>query len=61
MPNASQKTVVEEDEALQLESELRAIARAKAAVREFIGADRLLSEELIAERRVEVRREFEGA
>jgi len=49
---------VDEDGALQVESRLQAVARVQREIRKYIPEGRLLSEELIADRRAEAAREF---
>jgi AbrB family looped-hinge helix DNA binding protein len=48
-----------EDGALRIEPQKARIRRVQQSLKEFIPADRVLSDELIAERREEVRREAE--
>lgn len=50
-------TIRLDDEGLHIQSRAQAIKRAQAVVRRYVSADRSLSDELIAERRLEARRE----
>jgi AbrB family looped-hinge helix DNA binding protein len=50
-----------DEDGLHIQSVRQTIARAQAAVRSFISADRSLSDELIAERRAEAAREEANA
>lgn len=49
--------VLEDDGAVRIMTPARALQRAKQAVRKYVGADRRLGEELIAERRQDLERE----
>ena len=48
-----------DEEGLHIQSRAQAIKRAQAIVRKYVSADRSLSDELIAERRLEAKREVE--
>ena len=48
-----------DDGGLHIQTQRQRIARAQAMVREFIGSERSLADELIAERRQEAKREEE--
>ncbi|MHB1699234.1 MAG: AbrB/MazE/SpoVT family DNA-binding domain-containing protein [Acidobacteriaceae bacterium] len=50
-------TVRVDDEGIHIQTRAQAIKRAQAVVRKYVSADRSLSEELIAERRLEAKRE----
>jgi AbrB family looped-hinge helix DNA binding protein len=52
-------TIRMDEEGLHIQSQRQALLRAQAAVRKFVSADRSLADELIAERRLEARRENE--
>jgi len=57
--NEGAQVIVKVDEAgaLQVESRLQAVARVQSKLRKYIPEGRLLSEELIADRRIEAARE----
>ena len=52
-------TIRMDEEGLHIQSQRQALLRAQAAVRKFVSADRSLVDELIAERRLEAKRETE--
>jgi AbrB family looped-hinge helix DNA binding protein len=52
-------TIRMDEDGLHIQSQRQALLRAQAAVRKFVSADRSLVDELIAERRLEAKRESE--
>jgi AbrB family looped-hinge helix DNA binding protein len=50
-------TIRMDEDGLHIQSQAQAIKRAQAIVRKYVSADRKLSDELIAERRLEAKRE----
>lgn len=50
-------TIRLDEDGLHIQSQAQAIKRAQAIVRKYVSADRKLSDELIAERRLEAKRE----
>ena len=50
-------TIRMDEDGLHIQSRAQAIKRAQAIVRKYVSADRSLSDELIAERRLEAKRE----
>jgi AbrB family looped-hinge helix DNA binding protein len=50
-------TIRMDEDGLHIQSQAQAVKRAQAIVRKYVSADRSLSDELIAERRLEAKRE----
>lgn len=50
-------TIRMDEDGLHIQSQAQAIKRAQAIVRKYVSADRSLSDELVAERRLEAKRE----
>jgi AbrB family looped-hinge helix DNA binding protein len=50
-------TIRMDEDGLHIQSQAQAIKRAQAIVRKYVSADRSLSDELIAERQLEAKRE----
>ena len=53
-------TIRMDEDGLHIQTKRQALLKARAILREHISPDRRLSDELIAERRIEARREAEG-